>query len=78
MLAVVEVDGEVIEGGNGGGIERWRQRRRGKGGGRKAEAKHKLCGFGGGEDGAREEEAETASVVQACCERGAERFCLPT
>ena len=35
-VVVVQRDREVIEGVDGGGGEKWRQRRRGKGGGRKA------------------------------------------
>ena len=41
MLVVVQRDREVIDGVDGGRGERWRQRRRGKGGGREAEAKHR-------------------------------------
>ena len=33
-VVVVQMDREVIEGGDGAGGERWRKRRRGKGGGR--------------------------------------------
>jgi hypothetical protein len=38
---VVQRDREVLEGGDGGVGDRWRQRRWGTGGGREAEAEHR-------------------------------------